>query len=192
MDRITKNLITQLKQVRLEKKLTPQEIVDMCHENGDYISVSTVKRILGPDSENQGFRYDTSIKPIARALLGLNEDPDTLMSQQEEASPSELDALRSLVDLKNHLIEQLESGIKDREQTIQRTRAVADERLQEKDRIVAHLKKEVEALESDKAAMQAQLAQRERDCRLRTIALTVLVSLLIASMGLLIFCFATV
>lgn len=191
MDTITRKLIVQLKKVRAEKKLTPQDIVDMCSENGDYVSISTVKRILSPDSENMGFRYDTSIKPIARALLGLNEDPDTLMSQQEEASPSELEALRALVDLKNHLIDQLEAGIKDREQTIQRTRAVADDRLQEKDRIVAHLKKEIEALESDKAAMQTQLAQKERDCRLRTIALTVLVSLLIVSMGLLIFFFAT-
>ena len=90
--------------------------MDICQENGDFVSLSTVKRVFSPDCESMNFRYDATIRPIAKAVLGLSEefDPD---EEEAESTQAEHDALRALVDLKNHLIEQLESGIRDREAT---------------------------------------------------------------------------
>lgn len=169
----------------MEKKYSPQEIVDMCHENGDYISVSTVKRILGPDSENMGFRYDTSIKPIAKALLGLGDDPDAA-SQLADDSESEVTALRALIEVKNlelaekdniisvkdHMISGLESGIKDRERQISQMREETVSRIAEKDSRVNYLIEEVK----EKNAENIQL---KKTIKAQTVAIIVIVLILI-------------
>lgn len=186
MDVITKKLIIQLKKVRSEKKLTPQEVVDMCLENGDYVSLSTVKRIFSADSENMGFRYDTSIRPIAKALLGLGDDPDAA-SQLADDSESETNALRALVEVKNlelaekdniiavkdHMIEGLESGIKDREQQTAKIREEYISRMEEKDRKASYLKAQVE----EKAS---EIAQLKKTSKAQTVAIVVLVLALMA------------
>ena len=186
MDVITKKLIIQLKKVRSEKKLTPQEIVDMCLENGDYVSLSTVKRIFSADSENMGFRYDTSIRPIAKALLGLGDDPDAA-SQLADDSESETNALRALVEVKNlelaekdniiavkdHMIEGLESGIKDREQQTAKIREEYISRMEEKDRKASYLKAQVE----EKAS---EVAQLKKTSKVQTVVIVVLVLALMA------------
>lgn len=189
MDKTTKKLIAQLKTVKLEKKLSPQDIVDICQENGDFVSLSTVKRVFSPDSENMNFRYDVSIRPIARAILGLSEefDPD---EEETESTQAEHDALRALVDLKNHLIEQLESGIRDREATIQKTREAADVTTALKDRIISHLKDEVADLRKEREEITARLKAAERASRLRTIALAIVIPLLIIALVILLAYFA--
>lgn len=189
MDKATKKLIAQLKTVKSEKKLSPQDIVDICQENGDFVSLSTVKRVFSPDSENMNFRYDVSIRPIARAILGLSEefDPD---EEETESTQAEHDALRALVDLKNHLIEQLESGIRDREATIQKTRESADATIAQKDRIISHLKDEVDDLRKAREEMTARLKAAERASRLRTIALAIVIPLLIIALTILVAYFA--
>lgn len=185
MDAITKKLIVQLKKVRNEKKLAPQDIVDMCLENGDYVSLSTVKRIFSADSENMGFRYDTSIKPIAKALLGLGDDPDAA-SQLADDSESETTALRALIEVKNlelaekdniisvkdHMIDGLESGIKDRERQISQIREETASRIAEKDSRVNYLIEEVK----EKNAENTQL---KKTIKAQTVAIVAIVLVLI-------------
>lgn len=179
MESKQRKLILLLKQVRVEKNLSYQDIVDRCESIKKPVSLTTVKRLFAPGSEDQQFRY-TSIQPVVDVLLGVE------YQQEEEDSESESDALRSVVEIKNHLIEQLEAGIRDRENTIQKTRDVAEARIAQKDRIIDHLKEEVETLKKDKREMESRLRQAERGSRLRTIALAVVIPLLILAMAMLI------
>jgi C4-dicarboxylate-specific signal transduction histidine kinase len=179
MEAKQRKLILLLKKVRIEKNLSYQDIVDRCESIEKPVSLTTVKRLFAPGSEDQQFRY-TSIQPVVDVLLGVE------YQQEEEDSESESDALRSVVEIKNHLIEQLESGIRDREATIQRTREAADERIAQQDRIISHLKEEVDSLRADKREMEVRLHQAERASRLRTIALSIVIPLLIIALVMLV------
>lgn len=179
MEAKQRKLILLLKQVRMEKGLSYQDIVERCKTIGQYVSLSTVKRIFAAGSEDQSFRY-ASIQPIVDVLLGVE------YKQEEEDSESESEALRSVVEIKNHLIEQLESGIRDREATIQKTRDVADARIAQKDRIIDHLKEEVSDLRKEREEMTTRLKALERASRLRTIALAIVIPLLIIALVMLV------
>lgn len=183
MEAKQRKLILLLKQVRMEKGLSYQDIVERCKTIGQYVSLSTVKRIFASGSEDQSFRY-ASIQPIVDVLLGVE------YKQEEEDSESESEALRSVVEIKNHLIEQLESGIRDREATIQKTRDVADERIAQKDRIIDHLKEEVSELRKEREEMVVRMKALERASRLRTIALAIVIPLLIIALVMLVAYFA--
>lgn len=67
-----KELIIQLKKVRQEKHLSFNAILDLMEENGDYLSKSTLSRVFAEGSENESFRYDETIRPIANAILDIN------------------------------------------------------------------------------------------------------------------------
>lgn len=190
MDKTTRKLIAQLKTVKAEKKLSPQDIVDICEENGESVSLSTVKRVFSTDCESMNFRYDATIRPIAKAVLGLSDEFDPDEEEETKSTQAEHDALRALVDLKNHLIEQLESGIRDRETTIQKTREVADDRIAQKDRIISHLKDEVSDLRKEREEMVVRMKALERASRLRTIALAIVIPLLIIALVILVAYFA--
>lgn len=106
MDSRKKKLILLLKQVRIEKGLSYQDIVDRCESIEQTVSLATVKRVFGPNSENQEFRY-ASLRPIVFVLLGVEYD------QEEEDSSSEADALRAVIEVKGLHIEKLESDVAD-------------------------------------------------------------------------------
>ena len=106
MDSRKKKLILLLKQVRIEKGLSYQDIVDRCESIEQTVSLATVKRVFGPNSENQEFRY-ASLRPIVFVLLGVEYDQD------EEDSSSEADALRAVIEVKGLHIEKLESDVAD-------------------------------------------------------------------------------
>lgn len=106
MDSRKKKLILLLKQVRIEKGLSYQDIVDRCESIEQTVSLATVKRVFAPNSENQEFRY-ASLRPIVFVLLGVEYD------QEEEDSSSEADALRAVIEVKGLHIEKLESDVAD-------------------------------------------------------------------------------
>lgn len=72
-ERIQK-LIERLKTVRKEKHLSYQNIVEACERNGTPVGKTTVARIFADGSEATSFRYETTLKPVAQFLLGV-EDP---------------------------------------------------------------------------------------------------------------------
>lgn len=72
-----RELIIQLKKVRQEKHLSFNDILDLMEENGDYLSKSTLSRVFAEGSEDESFRYDETIRPIANAILDINNlEPD--------------------------------------------------------------------------------------------------------------------
>ena len=99
----TKDIILKLKEVRDEKGLSYNDIVALVEKNGDFVSRSSVQRVFSEGSEDLSFRYEDTIRPIAKALLDIEtiEDTDDLDTQ----------AMKSLLKYKIQRIEDLEKEI---------------------------------------------------------------------------------
>lgn len=96
-----KEIIVQLKQIKYDRDLSAQNIHDMVIEAGLYTSMSSVRRVFAEGSENQNFRYQDTIQPIAQVLIGVNEEDEPL-------NPTEADALKNIALLKDSMIRELE------------------------------------------------------------------------------------
>ena len=98
-----KDIVIKLKKVKEEKGLSYNDIQKLMEKNGDYISKSTLCRVFAKGSENQGFRYEITIRPIAKALLDIEniEDDDNM----------DIQAMKSLLKYKMQRIEELEALI---------------------------------------------------------------------------------
>ena len=93
----TREIILKLKEVKNEKNLSLNDIVDL---TGNMVSRTTIQRVFSDGSENTSFRYDDTIRPLVKALL----DMDTI----EESDDMDTKALKSLLKLKIQRIEELE------------------------------------------------------------------------------------
>lgn len=99
----TKEIITKLKQIKEEKGLSLNEIVAMVDDNGEYVSRSTVQRVFSEGSESVSFRYEESIRPIANALLDIENIEDT--------DSMDIQAMKVLLKYKIKKIEELEQQL---------------------------------------------------------------------------------
>ena len=111
----TKELISQLKQVREEKQLSYNDILEIMEKNGDFLSKSTLSRVFAEGSENERFMYETTIRPIANALLDIENYEDTDSIDEK--------AMKSLLKYKIQRIEELEQQVE------QLSLAVANEKV---------------------------------------------------------------
>ena len=100
----TKDIIIKLKEVRIEKGLSYGDILELMENNGDYVSKSTLSKLFAEGSEDSSsFRYEETIRPIAKALL----DIETI----EEDDNMDIKAMKSLLKYKIQRIEDLEQQI---------------------------------------------------------------------------------
>lgn len=99
----TKDIILKLKEVREEKELSYNDILDLMERNGDYLSKSTLSRVFAEGSEEIRFRYEDTIRPIANALLDIETE--------EETDDLDTKALKTLLKYKIQRIEELEQQI---------------------------------------------------------------------------------
>ena len=99
----TKDIIVKLKEVRKEKDLSFGDILNLMEENGDYLSKSTLSRVFADGSEENSFKYEETIRPIANALL----DIETI----EDTDDMDVQAMKSLLKYKIQVIEDLERKI---------------------------------------------------------------------------------
>jgi predicted RNase H-like nuclease (RuvC/YqgF family) len=99
----TRDLIIRLKAVREEKGYSLNDIVNLVEENGDFISRSSIQRVFADGSEDSSFRYEDTIRPIAKALLDIEkiEDDDSL----------DVATLKALLKYKIQRIEDLENQL---------------------------------------------------------------------------------
>lgn len=98
-------IITQLKQIKAERGLSFQKIVDMVEETGGSISLTTVRRIFSDGSEELNYRYDDTIKPLIVALLDINKPPER--GEDISLVEHELDTLRMVVTFKEQVNQDL-------------------------------------------------------------------------------------
>ena len=96
----SRDVILKLKEVREEKGLSYSDILDLMEKNGDYLSKSTLSRVFAESSEDIKFRYEDTIRPIAKALLDIENI--------EEDDELDVRAMKSLLKLKMQRIEELE------------------------------------------------------------------------------------
>lgn len=98
-----RDIILKLKEVKNEKGYSYNEIVALLEKNGDYISRSTVQRVFSEGSEDISFRYEETIRPIAKALLDIEniEDDDVV----------DVQAMKVLLKYKIQRIEELEQQL---------------------------------------------------------------------------------
>lgn len=96
-----KEIIIQLKQIKFERDLTVQDIHDMVRAAGFATSQSSVRRVFSEGSEEQNFRYQDTIQPIAQVLIGVHEEAEPL-------NAAEADALKNIALLKDSMIDDLQ------------------------------------------------------------------------------------
>ena len=94
-------LIEKLRKVFKEKGLSYADIIRIAEENGDYVSKSTLSRLFTEGSTDYNFRYDETLRPIAKVLL----DMETI----EETDDTDVQAMKSLLKFKIQRIKELES-----------------------------------------------------------------------------------
>ena len=117
----TKDIIIKLKEVREEKGLSYGDILDLLEKNGDFLSKSTLSRVFAEGSEEIKFRYEDTIRPIANALLDIDniEDDDEM----------DVKAMKALLKYKNQMIEDLENRVRDLETALDKQKIKASEKL---------------------------------------------------------------
>lgn len=73
MQKPLKSYILRLKQVRDERGITYEDIVDGVEKNGDSVSLSTVRKIFADGSEDEISVKWSTIQPVGYFLLGIDE-----------------------------------------------------------------------------------------------------------------------
>ena len=117
----TKDIIMKLKEVREEKGYSYGDILTMMEKNGDFLSKSTISRVFADGSEEMSFRYEETIRPIANALLDIDniEEDDTMDTQ----------AMKSLLKYKSQYISDLEQQIQKLESDLNKEKIKYHEKL---------------------------------------------------------------
>ena len=135
----TKDLIVKLKEVREEKGYSYNDIMELMEKNGDYLAKSTLSRVFADGSEEMSFRYEETIRPIAKALLDIEniEDDDNM----------DVKAMKSLLKYKIHVIEDLEKQIEHLQSALDKEKIKHHEKLEKEreafNRSIEFLKEQV-------------------------------------------------
>lgn len=99
----TKDLILKLREVRLEKGLSYNDILALMEKNGDHLSKSTLSSIFNDDLDSKSFDYEYTLKPVATALL----DIETIEADDD----MDTQAMKVLLKYKIQRIEELEAAL---------------------------------------------------------------------------------
>ena len=117
----TKDIIIKLKEVREEKGLSYNDILDLMEKNGDFLSKSTISRIFADGSEEMSFRYEETIRPVANALLDIET--------QEDTDNLDTKAMKALLKYKIQRIEELERQIEQLEAALDKEKVKYHEKM---------------------------------------------------------------
>lgn len=140
----TSELVQHLREIKTERHLSFPQIQKMIEANGDFVSERTLRRVFADDAEGQRFRYEITLKPIARALL--YTDNVSGNGNDEELAKS----LKSIIHIKNEEIEMLQEQLdalkveyNRRVYFLRSQIELKDKRMDEKDEIIKKLMERV-------------------------------------------------
>ena len=119
IEKMKRKTIHRLKQIKAEQGLTIPKIMDLMEDRGQFVSEATIKRVFADGSEEQNFRYQDSIAPIADVLLDMYGDTSSL---------DDAESLRQIIREKNKVIEFLMMKLDEKEQDFERQRSLYEER----------------------------------------------------------------
>jgi len=117
----TRDIIIKLKEVREEKGLSYNDILSLLEKNNEYLAKSTIARVFGEGSEDLSFRYEETIRPIANALLDIENF--------EETDDLDTKAMKSLLKYKIDRIEDLERQVEHLESALDKEKIKYHEKL---------------------------------------------------------------
>ena len=132
-------IISRVKKVREDNGLTCQAVFDLVQQNGGNVSLSTIKRIFEEGSETYGFQYESTLKPVVDAVLGIYDE-------DKAATPDEADAMKAVIDFKSDKITELEAQLQRCEESYKRRIdflknqiSLKDERIDRRDAMIEKL-----------------------------------------------------
>lgn len=116
MREATKKVILRLKEAREQKHLTYQEIVDICENNKETVSLSSVKRLFAPGSEDRSDYRRYTLEAIFHAVIGtadieLTEAEEAAMTETEKEVFTENSALKAMLEMERARIESMQQQI---------------------------------------------------------------------------------
>ena len=91
----THDLILDLKRSREDQGLSIQQVKEMVEDLGFYPSMTTLRRVFKECSENDSFNYESTLRPLMRALLK-NDSPDNKVALYEDALAYKAQEIESL------------------------------------------------------------------------------------------------
>ena len=156
----TKDLIIKLKAVKEEKGLSLNKIADLIEENGDFISRSSIQRVFADGSEDSSFRYEETIRPIAKALLDIEniEDNDSLDTA----------TLKALLKYKIQRIEDLENQLEHLQAALDSEKLKRHEKIDdirsEYEKKIDFLKEQIELKDKRMDLLLDALLRKENTC----------------------------
>lgn len=167
-------VLRQLKLVRKARGISYQMIADGTEDLGMAVSLSSVKRVFAENSQACDFRYESTIRPIVRFVMGIDGDVGDLETL-EEAKANAV-GLAAVVDYKDALLNRVEAEL---ERSRQEHREMVAKMEAAEERKIAYLQEEI------KRAREAQLASDAHMAKWR-IAAILFLSLFVVSLFFLI------
>ena len=143
----TQEVILKLKAVKKENELSLPQVLKMIEANGDYLSMTTLRRVFAVNSEqDDSFSYDKTIRPIARALLFQSNSQE----ESDKVTAVEVEGLKAIIRLKNEEIDLLHEQIESlKAENVRRIAFLRDQidkkdkRMDEKDTLIHKLLEKV-------------------------------------------------
>lgn len=136
----SQELIRQLKEAKARNEFTYPRIMDRMEKNGKYVSLTTLRRVFAEGSEESAnsFSYETTLLPIAEALLDMEDVP----TPEDLPCAKEIDGLKAVIHVQNEEIARLHE-LKDHLETritfLLDQIEKKDRRMDEKDEIIRKL-----------------------------------------------------
>lgn len=133
-------LIRRLKEAKEDGEFTYQRIMEKMADNGDYTSLSTLKRALGKDAEKiaETFSLENTLMPIAKVLLKIEDIP----TDPELPCAPEIEKLKAVIHAQNAEIErlhELKDHLENRIEFLIAQIELKDKRMDQKDVIIEKL-----------------------------------------------------
>ena len=112
----TRKVILRLKEAREQKSLTYQEIVDICENNNESVSLSYVKRLFAKGSEDRSDYRRYTLEAIFHAVIGtedieLTAAEEAAMTDAEKEVFTENSALKAMLEMERARIESMQQQI---------------------------------------------------------------------------------
>lgn len=136
----SQELIKQLKEIKESNEITYPRIMERMERNGKVVSLTTLRRVFAVGSEENAsnFNYESTLLPIAEALLSVEDLP----TPADSPFAKEIDGLKAVIHCQNEEIarlhemkEHLESRITFLLEQIEKK----DRRMDEKDETIRQL-----------------------------------------------------
>lgn len=101
----SQELIKQLKEIKEANEITYPRIMERMERNGKVVSLTTLRRVFAVGSEENAsnFNYESTLLPIAEALLSVEDLP----TPADSPFAKEIDGLKAVIHCQNEEIARL-------------------------------------------------------------------------------------